>query len=75
MPYEEPRPHAVVRRADRPGALGWALRAPGEAHDARFGWNTDVEPPAAGTVTGYGAGHDLVGQNRTPGLHAADGGR
>ncbi|MEU9234169.1 GNAT family N-acetyltransferase [Streptomyces subrutilus] len=58
MPYEEHRPHVALRRADRPGDLGWAVMAHGEVYDAQFGWNTDFEALVAGIVADYGADHD-----------------
>ncbi len=58
MPHEEHRPHVVVRRADRPGDLGWVVMAHGEVYDEQFGWNTDFEALVARIVADYGAGHD-----------------
>ncbi|NED33429.1 GNAT family N-acetyltransferase [Streptomyces sp. SID8499] len=48
----------VVRRADRPGDLGWVVMAHGEAYDQQFGWNTDFEILVAKIVADYGAQHD-----------------
>ncbi|MFD0069502.1 GNAT family N-acetyltransferase [Streptomyces sp. NPDC059944] len=50
--------HVVVRRADRPGDLGWAVMAHGEVYDREFGWNTDFEVLVAKIVAEYAAQHD-----------------
>ncbi|MET9108674.1 GNAT family N-acetyltransferase [Streptomyces zhihengii] len=57
MPQQD-RKHVVVRPADRPGDLGWAVMAHGETYDRQFGWNTDFEALVARIVADYGAGHD-----------------
>ncbi|WP_437074461.1 GNAT family N-acetyltransferase [Streptomyces sp. enrichment culture] len=49
---------AVVRRADRPGDLGWVVMAHGEVYDRQFGWNTDFEVLVAKIVADYGVKHD-----------------
>ncbi|WP_405676724.1 GNAT family N-acetyltransferase [Streptomyces sp. NBC_00868] len=58
MSHQERQPHVVVRRADRPGDLGWAVMAHGEIYDRQFGWNTDFEALVAKIVADYGADHD-----------------
>ena len=60
MPQQkpEPRPHITVRRADRPGDLGWVVMAHGEVYDRQFGWNTDFEALVARIVADYANGHD-----------------
>ncbi|MET9922755.1 GNAT family N-acetyltransferase [Streptomyces sp. NPDC006435] len=55
---QQDRKRAVVRRADRPGDLGWMVMAHGEVYHRQFGWNTDFEVLVAGIVADYGAGHD-----------------
>ncbi len=47
----------VVRRADRPGDLGWVVMAHGELYDRQFGWNTDFEALVARIVADYAARH------------------
>ncbi|WP_407550050.1 GNAT family N-acetyltransferase [Streptomyces sp. Pv4-95] len=51
-------PHVVVRRADRPGDLGWAVMAHGEVYDRQFGWDAGFEALVAKIVGEYGAQHD-----------------
>ncbi|MGW4518326.1 GNAT family N-acetyltransferase [Streptomyces sp. NPDC004393] len=48
----------VVRRADRPGDLGWVVMAHGEVYHQQMGWDTDFEVLVAEIVAGYGAEHD-----------------
>ncbi|MFK0215533.1 GNAT family N-acetyltransferase [Streptomyces sp. NPDC090298] len=54
------RKRAVLRRADRPGDLGWVVMAHGETYDRQFGWNSDFEALVARIVADYGSGHDPV---------------
>lgn len=48
----------TVRRADRPGDLGWMVMAHGEVYHRQFGWNTDFETLVATIVAEYARGHD-----------------
>jgi len=47
-----------VRRADRPGDLGWVVMAHGESYAEQFGWSTDFEALVATIVADYATGHD-----------------
>ncbi|MGW5201953.1 GNAT family N-acetyltransferase [Streptomyces spiralis] len=58
MPQQDNQPHVTVRRAGRPGDLGWVVMAHGEVYDEQFGWNTDFEALVARIVADYAAGHD-----------------
>ncbi|MFJ8045482.1 GNAT family N-acetyltransferase [Kitasatospora sp. NPDC096147] len=49
---------AELRRADRPGDLGWMVMAHGELYAAQFDWNAEFEALVASIVAGYAAGHD-----------------
>ncbi|MFB7406930.1 GNAT family N-acetyltransferase [Streptomyces sp. NPDC056202] len=55
---QQDQKQVVVRRADRPGDLGWVIMAHGESYQRQFGWNTDFEVLVAGIVADYGARHD-----------------
>lgn len=57
MSQQDPK-RAVVRRADRPGDLGWVVMAHGEVYHQQFSWDTDFEVLVAKIVAGYGAEHD-----------------
>lgn len=48
----------TVRRADRPGDLGWVVMAHGEIYHRQFGWNAEFEAMVARIVADYAAGHD-----------------
>jgi GNAT superfamily N-acetyltransferase len=48
----------VIRRADRPGDLGWVVMAHGETYAQQFGWNTEFEALVARIVAGYATDHD-----------------
>lgn len=52
------QPGVVIRRADRPGDLGWVVMAHGEIYDEQFGWNTDFEALVARIVADYATDHD-----------------
>jgi len=58
MSQQDHQPHVIVRRADRPGDLGWVVMAHGEVYDQQFGWNTDFEALVAKIVAEYAAEHD-----------------
>lgn len=57
MPQQDQK-QAVVRRADRPGDLGWVVMAHGDSYHQQFGWDTDFEVLVAKIVADYGAKHD-----------------
>jgi GNAT superfamily N-acetyltransferase len=48
----------VVRRADRPGDLGWMVQAHGEQYAAEFGWDQGFEGAVATIVGDFAHGHD-----------------
>ncbi|NYV74621.1 GNAT family N-acetyltransferase [Streptomyces sp. UH6] len=51
------RRRTVIRRADRPGDLGWMLMAHGELYARQFGWNSAFETLVATIVAEYAANH------------------
>src|SRR5690349_2511670 len=48
----------TVRRADRPGDLGWAVMAHGEIYHEQFGYTADFEALVAGIIGSFATGHD-----------------
>ncbi|MGW5134149.1 GNAT family N-acetyltransferase [Streptomyces sp. NPDC004135] len=42
-----------IRRADRPGDLGWMVMTHGELYDQQFGWSTEFEALVAQIVADY----------------------
>jgi GNAT superfamily N-acetyltransferase len=54
--------HIDIRRADRPGDLGWIVMAQGEAYAVEYDWNAEYEGLIAQIVADYAAaraaGHD-----------------
>ncbi|MGW5639741.1 GNAT family N-acetyltransferase [Streptomyces sp. NPDC003832] len=48
---------AVIRRADRPGDLGWVVMAHGELYDRQFGYTTEFEALVAKIVGDYAVQH------------------
>ena len=48
----------ALRRADRPGDLGWVVMVHGEVYDQQFGWNADFEALVAKIVADYATHRD-----------------
>ncbi|MEV6305352.1 GNAT family N-acetyltransferase [Actinoplanes sp. NPDC051861] len=48
----------TVRRADRPGDLGWAVMAHGEIYHRQFGYDMAFESLVAGIVGDFATDHD-----------------
>lgn len=47
-----------LRRADRPGDLGWMVIAHGEVYAEQFGWNTEFEALVSRIVADFARDHD-----------------
>ncbi|MCQ4211353.1 GNAT family N-acetyltransferase [Streptomyces longispororuber] len=52
----------AVRRADRPGDLGWMVMAHGELYDQQFGWNAEFEALVARIVADYAVKRTAAGE-------------
>ncbi|WP_112133486.1 GNAT family N-acetyltransferase [Glycomyces dulcitolivorans] len=50
--------HIDIRKADRPGDLGWTVMAQGAAYAAEQGWSAGYEGLVARIVADFAAGHD-----------------
>ncbi|MFI5961154.1 GNAT family N-acetyltransferase [Streptomyces asoensis] len=57
MSEEGPRRQAVIRRAERPGDLGWVVMAHGELYERQFGFGTAFEALVAKIVGDYATAH------------------
>ncbi|MFK0174109.1 GNAT family N-acetyltransferase [Streptomyces sp. NPDC090306] len=62
MPKEASQRRTVIRRADRPGDLGWVVMAHGETYSRQFGFNTDFEALVAKIVGDYAVKHSPVAE-------------
>ncbi|MGW9436120.1 GNAT family N-acetyltransferase [Streptomyces sp. NPDC055607] len=70
---DEARREIAVRRADRPGDLGWIVMAHGELYDQQFDWNTEFEALVARIVADYATGQSPAPQAAW--IAEVDGGR
>ncbi|MFF3886107.1 GNAT family N-acetyltransferase [Streptomyces sp. NPDC001914] len=60
MSMEVPQRQVVIRRADRPGDLGWVVMSHGELYDRQFGFSTAFEALVAKIVGDYATEHSPV---------------
>ena len=58
MTHEDHDARVRIRRADRPGDLGWMVMAHGEIYAEQFGWSTEFEGLVARIVADYATAHD-----------------
>ncbi|MFE7227598.1 GNAT family N-acetyltransferase [Nocardioides sp. NPDC057577] len=58
MTHTERGARVNVRRADRPGDLGWMVMTHGEIYAEQFGWTTEFEALVARIVADFAADHD-----------------